>query len=283
MRINIINHLVCPTCHADFSFLIHKKTKERIIEGELKCGKCGKKFYIKNEIACFDSCQEKKFEKDAQKLREITTEQEIPKKWMRLFSKPELAALKKEWGFLLSVVKKSKSAMHLDFATGTGRFLRNIVPKTQGEIVALDNGYGTCQELQYFLKKIKRYNQVSIVCANARKMPFRNGVFDSVSSWSGLDEPKMKNAIKEAKRVLKKGGYFVASGVHYLKGSKSFRRAKKHSINFLTKEMIIKALQNAGFCNIEHKIFFEGRWKEKGDYLPIFNDWYISYAVWTQK
>lgn len=182
MRLNILNHLICLSCQGSFLFSIQKKTKERIIECELECKKCGRKFYIKNEIAYFVPCSEKLFKRDAWQLRKITVEQEISKKWLRHFSKPELAALKKEWGFLLLVVKKNKSAVHLDFATGTGRFLRNIVQKTKGEIIALDNGYGTCQELQYFLKKIKKYSRVSIVCADAREMPFKNEVFDSVTS-----------------------------------------------------------------------------------------------------
>jgi SAM-dependent methyltransferase len=250
-----------------------------VIEGELKCKKCGRKFYIRDGIVCFASCNKKQFERDARKLRKTTIEQEIPKKWMRFFSKPELAALKKEWNFLLSVVKKNKSAIHLDFATGTGRFLRNIIPKTKGEIVALDNGFGTCQELQYFLKKIKKYNKVSIICADARKMPFRNEVFNSVSSWHGLDEPKMEDAVKELKRVLKKEGYFAASGIHYQRGSKSFLRAKKHGIGFLTKEMTMQTLRTADFRKIEYKVFYKGCWNEKGDYLPVFNDLYSTYAI----
>lgn len=283
MRTNILNHLVCPKCQAEFLLLIHKKIKERIAIGELECKKCGMRFYIKDEIAYFVPYSKEQFKKDILKLRKTTTEQEIPKKWMRLFSKPELAALKKEWDFLLSVVKKSRSAIHLDFATGTGRFLKNIIPKARGEIIVLDNGCSTCQELQYFLKRIKKYNRVSIVCADAREMPFKSEVFDSVTSWHGLDEPKMKKVIKEAKRTLKKGGYFAASGTHYQKGSKSFLRARKHSINFLTKEETVRTLKNAGFRKIEHKIFYKGRWNEKGDYLPIYNDSYTSYAVRGQK
>jgi hypothetical protein len=77
-----------------------------VIEGELKCKKCGSKFYIRNGIACFMSCNKKQFEREAKKLRKVTREQEIPKRWMRFYSKPELIALKKEWSFLLSVVKK---------------------------------------------------------------------------------------------------------------------------------------------------------------------------------
>lgn len=283
MRIKIINHLACPICQGDFLLSTHKKTKERIIEGELKCKKCSKSFHIKDGIACFNSCAKKEFEKDAIKLREITIDQEIPKTWMQLYSKQELKALKEEWDWMLSIVKKDKTSIHLDFATGTGRFLRNIVSQTKGEIVALDNGYGTCLELVYFLKKINKYSNVSIVCADARKMPFKDGIFDSVSSWHGLDELKMGNAIKESKRVLKDGDFLAVSGVYYQKESKSFLLAKKHHINFVTKKTIIQTLEKADFRNIEHKIFFCGKWNEKESYLPIFGDPYSIFAIKAQK
>lgn len=282
MRIAIINHLTCTVCLEDFLLSTHKKTKERIIEGELKCKKCGRRFSIKNGIAYF-ILKPGKQALDVRKARKIIIEQEIPKTWMEHFSKKELAALRKEWNWMLSSIKKDKDAVHLDFATGTGRFLRNIVSKTKGEIVALEHDYSTCLELQYFLKRIKKYSRVSIVCADAREMPFKNEVFDSISSWHGLDEPKMEKAIKEVKRILKKGGGLVASGVHYRKGSKSFLRAKKYDIRFLTKDMIMRALKNVNLHKIEHKIFFEGRWDEKGDYLPIFNDFYSTYAVKAKK
>lgn len=260
----------------------HKKTKERVIDGELKCKKCAKLFYIKNDIACFVSLDKKSTE-DIKKLRKITIKQEIPKTWIKLFSKEEHAALRKEWNWMLSVIKKDKNAVHLDFATGTGRFLRNIVPKTNGEIIALDFSYSTCQELIYFLKKIKKYKQISVVYANARRMPFKNEVFNSATSWAGLGEQKMEGTIKEARRVLKNRAYLAASGLHYQEESKSLLLAKKHHINFVTKETIIQTLKRANFRNIEHKIFFRGRWNEKRSYLPVFGDSYSTFAIRTQK
>ncbi len=282
MRISIINYLTCPVCRAEFLLSTYKKTKERIIDGELKCKKCDKSFYIKNGIACFVS-PDKKPTENIKKLRRITIKQEIPKTWIKLFSKEEYSALQKEWNWMLSVVKKDKNAVHLDFATGTGRFLRNIIYKTNGEIIALDFGYFTCQELIYFLKKIKKYRRVSVVCADARKMPFKNEVFNSVSSWAGLGEQRMEGVIKEAKRVLKRGAYFTASGLHYQKESKSFLLAKRHHINFVNKKAVIQTFKKANFRNIEHKVFFRGKWNEKESYLPIFGDSYSTFAIRVQK
>lgn len=282
MRMTILNHLACPICLGDFLISTRKRTKERIIEGELKCKKCYRRFSIKNGIAYFIP-KPRKQALDVKKARKITIEQEIPKTWIERFSKKELTALHKEWNWMLSAIKKGENTIHLDFATGTGRFLRNIVSKTKGEIIALDFGYSTCQELVYFLKRIKKYKRVSIICADARKMPFKDDVFDSISSWHGLDEPEMEEAIEETKRILKTGGYFTASGIHYPKGSKSFLRAKKHGIRFITKEAIMLSMKKVNFRKVKHKIFFKGQWSEKGDYLPIFNDLYSIYGVIAEK
>jgi len=278
----IAKYLACPVCQAEFFLSVHKKTKERIIDGELKCKECGRKFKIKNGVAYFVPVSGKQT-LDAKNARRMTEEQEISAAWLEHFSKKELVALHKEWDWMLLVVKKEKNTVHLDFASGTGRFLKNIISRTKGEIVALDFGYSTCQELQYFLKETKKYSNVSIICADARRIPFKNEIFDSVSTWHGLDEPKMERANKEVKRILKQEGVFVASGTHYQKGSKSFVRAQKNCIRFLTKEMIIRDLRKIGFSKIEHKVFFRGIWNEKGDYLPILNDWYTTYAVKGKK
>lgn len=261
---------------------VNKKIKERICEGELKCEKCGRRFYIKNSIACFVDFNKQKII-NIKKLRRISLNQEIPRKWLKFFSKEEFAALQKEWNWLSLIIKKQKNSVHLDFATGTGRFLRNIVSKTKGEIVALDFSYPVCLELVYFLKKIKKYSRISIVCADARKMPFKNEIFDSITSWHGLDEPRMEKAIKESRRILKNGAYLAVSGLHYQKNSKSFLLAKKHGIGFTDKKTVIQNFKKAGFQKIEYKNFFFGRWNEKGSYLPKFGDFYSTYAIRVRK
>src|SRR3990167_4389823 len=108
MKINILNYLACPTCHGALVCLVNKKSEERMLSGELKCRTCNKKFYVKNSIACFVSACKKPTKKVIQKLRKTTVEQEIPKKWMRLYSRQEIGALKKEWDWMLSIIKKGE-------------------------------------------------------------------------------------------------------------------------------------------------------------------------------
>lgn len=284
MKKSVINYLICPACYNGLSILEHKKAKGRISEGELKCERCGKVYYIKNDIACFLSSFDEQLTKEKKRaLRKTTLSQEIPKKWMNLYSKEELSSLKKEWGWMHSVIKKGKNEIYLDIATGTGRFLSSFVKKTKGEIIALEKDYPTCLELRYYLKKIKEYDRVSIICADARQIPLKDKTFDGITSWHGLDEPKMEKAIKESFRVLKNGSFFIASGVHYREGSKSFTIAKKEGISFITRKAIKQTLRKVGFNESEHKVFFQGKWNEEGSYLPVFNDFFETYVIKAKK
>jgi len=114
-------------------------------------------------------------------------------------------------------------------------------------------------------------------------MPFRDETFNSVSSWYGIEELKMKNSIKESKRVLKKGGIFITSATHYPIKSKSFLLAKKHGIRLITKEELFKIFKKNCFCQMEHKIFFKGCGTEKDFPIPVTGDFYLMYAIKADK
>jgi uncharacterized protein YbaR (Trm112 family)/ubiquinone/menaquinone biosynthesis C-methylase UbiE len=279
----VLNLLACPVCHTTLVLRKQKRIGVRIISGNLYCDTCGKTFPIKNGIVCFTASHEKLERKKLKQLRQTTILQELTNRWQHLYSPRELRALKKEWNWMLTTICKEKNTIHLDFATGTGRFLRFISSYTNGELVALEHDYATCTELLYFLKKIKKYDHISIVCADACAMPFVNNAFNSVSSWHGLDEPFIQGAIQESQRVLKKHGYFIGSGIHYQKKLKSFILAKKTSILFTTKESILRFLKTAKFYSVVHKIFFVGQWNEKEDYLPIYGDFYSVYGIKAKK
>lgn len=283
MRKKIISFLACPKCQGSLELEEKKETKERVMEGKLWCDRCSVSFFIKNGVGYFLPSKAKSMKQSSEMVEKLFMRQEVQETWKRLFSKEELSSLEKEWRWMLSDIKKTSGSAHIDFATGTGRFLRSVISETKGEIVTLDLDYSTCVGLQNFLKKIKKYKRVSIICTDARLMPFRKNVFDNASSWHGLDEPHIGSAIRETRRVLKRDGVFVVSGTEYKKKSKSFIRAKKEKIDFLSKIEAERIFKNVGFRNVISREFFKGRWDERGSYLPIYGEEYMTYVVQARK
>lgn len=283
MRQKITSILICPKCGGSLNLEITKKFKDRIQMGNFKCKKCSASFKIIDDIICFKSITEKDLDKKIKRVRKMFLDQELNKKWVKHFTDEEFGALKKEWKWMINKLNLKNSQIHLDWATGTGRFLRNTLNLAKGEIITLENDYATCIGLRDFLKKIRRYSKVTIIYGDARNMPLANNSIDSTSTWSGLDEPKINKAIDEAKRVLKKKGVLVVSGLFFEDNSKSLRIALKEGIEFAKKDKTQQYFKKLGFKDIDYKVFFKGKWTSSKDFLPKKDDHYASYAVAGRK
>lgn len=283
MRKKIISILVCPKCKGNLDLKKEKSLKDRIQKGKLKCSKCGNSFEIIDDIVCFKPISGKKLNKEIRKVREMFLNQEVKKKWLEYFNKEELTGLKKEWKWMINKLNLKNSKIHLDWAVGTGRFLRNVLGITKGEIIVMEIDYATCVELRDFLKKIKGYSRITIICSDARKMPLADNSIDSASSWSGLDEPGISKALDESKRVLKKEKVLGVSGLFYEENSRSLKVALQERIKFAKKDKAYQYFKKLGFKDIYYKTFFKGRWQEGASFLPKKGDYYTSYAVVGRK
>jgi len=283
MRKKIISILICPKCGDSLNLREVKRFKDRIQTGDLKCNKCNASFKIINDIACFKSISEKGLDKKIKEVRKMFFDQELKKKWLKYFNKKELIALKKEWKWMIDELNLKNSKIHLDWASGTGRFLRNILHLIKKEIIILENDYVTCVGLKDFLKKIKGYSKMTIIYSDARNMPLADDSIDSASSWHGLDEPKINKALNETKRVLKKSKVLAVSGLFFEENSKSFKIALKEKIKFAEKDKIHQYFKKLGFQYINYKTFFEGKWTERDSFLPKKGDYYTSYAIAGRK
>lgn len=276
--------MICPRCKSSLRLEIDNRSKNRIYKGRLLCVKCNAKFEIINDIVCFKSVALKdKNRTKLQKIEDLFLQQEYKKEWLKHFTKQELSDLKSEWGWMINNLNLKKSKIHLDWATGTGRFLRNILGITKGEIITLEVDYPTCVGLRTFLKKIGKYSNVTIICADARIMPLKDDSIDSISSWHGLDEPNINRAIDESRRVLKLNKVFSAAGLFYKKESKSLKIAKKWKIKFAEERIAYQYFKKIDFKDIRYKTFFRGKWSESESFLPRFGDYYTSYAISGQK
>jgi ubiquinone/menaquinone biosynthesis C-methylase UbiE len=274
---------MCTKCGSSLDLEIEKASKDRIQTGDLECNKCSTSFKIIDDIICFESISEKGLDKKIKKVREMFFGQELGKKWLKFFSKKELAALKEEWKWMISKLNLKNSKIHLDWASGTGRFLRNILSLVKGEIVALENDYATCIGLRDFLKEIKGYSRTTIIYGDARNMPLSDNSIDSASSWHGLDEPRINKALDEAKRVLKNGKVLAVSGLFFKENSKSLKVALEEGIEFAKKDKTYQYFKKLGFKDIDYKTFFEGKWTEGDSFLPKKGDYYTPYAVAGRK
>lgn len=283
MKQEIISVIICPICKTSLLLKINKKNGRRIHTGKLICNRCNAKFEIIDDVVCFKLVTKRDKNKAKSQKKRDMFRHELKKDWLKNFSKEELTILQKEWQWMINRLNLKNSKLHLDWATGTGRFLKNILNLVKGEIIALEFDYATCIGLKTFLEKTGKYSKVTILCSDARNMPFLNNSIDSVSSWHGIDEPDMRKAVNESKRVLKVNKKLVLSGVFYEKNSKSLVIAKKWKMEFASENKIYRYFKKLNLKNIDYKTFFKAKWLDRKSFLPRFGDYYTSYTISGEK
>lgn len=283
MRREILKILVCPKCGSPLRLVSVNESKVRIHEGNLDCLKCGVNFKILDDTACFLP------QKDVDRMRVIEIEnifkKEIKKKWLKQFQWQERRLIKEEWKWMFNKLNLNQSKIHLDWGTGIGRFLREILKKPRGEVVVLEMDFSTCIGLKESLEKLGKYFRISFICADARNMPFKDSSIDSISSWHCLDQPRIRKAIDESRRVLKNGKTMVASGF-FIKGkSEILKVASRAGMEFVKEGAASLYFRGLRFKSIEYKIFFEGKWSKRKNYLPRFGDYYyyVTYEISGKK
>lgn len=282
MKKKILPLLICLNCSGSLGLTVNKEVGNRIKFGRLKCKACNASYQIVGDIACFQTDIRKKLSYDYEWLSEAAIDREVHNKWLKYFNQRELESLQNEWQWMIKNGNLKESRVHLDWASGTGRFLKNI-KKYNGNIIALERDYVACFVLKNVLKKTKIYSGTSIICGDARNMPLASGVVDSVSSWSGLDEPKIGKALNESKRVLRKGKTLVISGLSFADNSKSLRIALKEKMHFAKSEAAYHYIDKIGFKKIKREIFYTGKWTSSNDFIPKKGDRYAMYGLAGKK
>lgn len=123
----------------------------------------------------------------------------------------EINKIRKEAKFkdldeILETFKKNKKIKILDAGCGTGIYTEYFLKKG-GDVVAVDFAENA---IKYISKSVNNSNGV---VADLSHLPFKNCVFDVVSCMSVLyhitDDTIWKEALKELRRVLKKGSILL--------------------------------------------------------------------------
>ncbi len=154
----------------------------------------------------------------------------------------------------------------LDVGCGTGRMVKYFNDKN---FKALG-----CDIYDDALKTARRINnKKSIIKAPATKLPFKRSSFDMLTAISLIEHLTPREAekfIKEAKRVLKPGGFIFlvtpnySTPIRLLQGKKWFAYSDPTHINFYTPKSLAALLRLFGFINTKTRF--------KITYGPTF-DW----------
>lgn len=111
-----------------------------------------------------------------------------------------------------AVAERSRSAVVLDVATGTGRLPEALMlqPAFRGHVVAID---ASNKMLDVARQKLTEYGgRIDWLHADAQQLDFADGTFDVVASLEALEFfPSPERAVHEMIRVLKPGGLLMLS------------------------------------------------------------------------
>ncbi len=136
----------------------------------------------------------------------------------------------------------------LDIGCGTGRLMAGLEKSFADSLVV---GMDISEGMAVFAA----HRGVKSFVADAQELPFGPKAFDLVVSngvyqWAG----DLKSSFREARRVLKKNGYFVFNcfGSRTLEELRLCLNIKQNILP--SKERIYKALQGAGFTDVEMNV-----------------------------
>jgi ubiquinone/menaquinone biosynthesis C-methylase UbiE len=145
-----------------------------------------------------------------------------------------------ETEFISRTVNLSKPGVFIDVGAEAGRFSMLAANNAMTVIgIDIDN---------YSLRRLKRKNrEVMVVQADARRIPFRNAVFDGVFMIEVLDYiPSLGEALGECHRVLKPQTPFVVSFGNQSSMKAKIRgfRGKSYTHNY---KKVMRCLKETGF------------------------------------
>ena len=109
----------------------------------------------------------------------------------------------------INMLNPQKKTLLIDVASGTGDIAKLYLNKVSGKgyVYCVDENKGM---LDINKEKFKQQNNIKWFCNNAEKLPFKNNYFDYYTISFGIrNVQNIKNALKEAHRVLKPGGRFL--------------------------------------------------------------------------
>ena len=204
MKFELVEQIVCPKCHTNFSLKIKKKQKDEIVEGVLTCHK-KHNFSIIRGIPHLVSDKQKDF---------VTTEDAFSSKWRhfnKTYHNKKWIEEQKKW-FLERFGWKSISKLNsflktrskiLDAGTGVGNSAKLFSSNPNVQVFAID----ASESIEFAYKKYGKIKNIHFLQADIRKLPFKKKFFDFICSDQVLHHTKdTESSFKMLSKLLTKKG-----------------------------------------------------------------------------
>lgn len=162
------------------------------------------------------------------------------------------------------VVKLSRATSSkriLDWPTGYGACIKNLIKKVDPEtlIVALDVNFRTMAKIKPYFDENGFSDNMLFIIADARKMPLKDNVFQSVTVWGAGEIARPNVGFKESFRVLEEGGWVGTFADQYKESSPSMKIAENLDLGSVaTRTRLESMMKLAGFKNLEYKMLYDG-------------------------
>jgi demethylmenaquinone methyltransferase/2-methoxy-6-polyprenyl-1,4-benzoquinol methylase len=182
--------------------------------------------------------------------------------------------------FVDTVILENNNTI-VDMASGTGDISRLLIQKNKSkEIIRIEPNFNM---LNQNIDEFKSYKNIKHLCSYAETVPLKNNSIDAYLISFGLRNiSKLDIALKEAFRILKKGGGFYclefykvnkpilreiynfysksipALGKVFNQDSKPYEYLAKSIDDFSSQKEISKKLRDVGFKNISTRDIFGG-------------------------
>ena len=272
----VVRLTACPECRGDLTRLLpRRKTGGRISRAELRCRECGEVWWVDRSVGRFGP-------RGREETRKATPRRpERPGEW----PVPPGEVLPRE---LLEAHGRTLSSMLQSLSHWSGALLslpardRPLLQRAADPtnfrqlLIGVDPDIERLLPLETFLRKVRRYARVSLVEAQADRLPFRASMANGVISMGGINElPHARDWIEEVARVLRPGAPVLLSGWITEEGTLTVEQAARwHLDEAITEPRLRGILRRAHLALESVTLVAQGsRWpRTVGPGLPLEGD-----------
>lgn len=189
-------------------------------------------------------------------------------------------------------IKSSEGKLILDIATGRGMLLEKLLPLPhECHVVCVDVSLAMLKAIRARNKKLYPRTKISYIPSDAASLPFIDECFDFVVSY-GLANigAQLIAGMKEAQRVIRKGGKFFNASLLLKPASKSHKLLQKmygekadKFLSFMFENGFLEFHKEMNYASVKLEVIGESIAQQGVDPIPVEGDWFAFGVVVSQK